>query len=281
MSKKKERRYVQTFSELIDRLSIVQLKEVFIPEYKKEYAQEIDDIVHDIQLILDEFNVEKLKVLNNEKAEDENVIVNTISGQSTSSQLKNESSNQVENFLNLLAIVSSKDEIGKGINVPNFETELLKISYNDLKLNSLDQEIIFDGRNFYYEKYLSLNINSLKSVAFLNLLNKLKVDSPLSQINFYVKDNFCGEFTFEINSKIDNFIIKMSDLDIDSRLNLIVLIEKLKLSLKKPKVFDENILNEKDKLKLAELRKLQDRKIISEDEFNIRFKEITKKYSSI
>lgn len=54
MSKKKERRYLQTFSELIDRLSIVQLKEVFIPEYKKEYAQEISDIVHDIQLILDE-----------------------------------------------------------------------------------------------------------------------------------------------------------------------------------------------------------------------------------
>ena len=54
MTKKKERRYLQTFSELIDRLSIVQLKEVFIPEYKKEYAQEIQDIVHDIQLIMDE-----------------------------------------------------------------------------------------------------------------------------------------------------------------------------------------------------------------------------------
>ena len=51
---KNQRRYLQTFSELIDRLSIVQLKEVFIPEYKKEYAQEISDIVHDIQLILDE-----------------------------------------------------------------------------------------------------------------------------------------------------------------------------------------------------------------------------------
>lgn len=48
------RRYLQTLSELIDRLSIVQLKEVFIPEYKKEYSQEIDDIVHDIQVIIDE-----------------------------------------------------------------------------------------------------------------------------------------------------------------------------------------------------------------------------------
>lgn len=50
----KQRKYLQTLSELIDRLSIVQLKEVFIPEHKKEYAQEIEDIVHDVQLILDE-----------------------------------------------------------------------------------------------------------------------------------------------------------------------------------------------------------------------------------
>lgn len=48
------RRYLQTLSELIDRLSIVQLKEVFIPEHKAEYSQEIDDIVHDIQGIIDE-----------------------------------------------------------------------------------------------------------------------------------------------------------------------------------------------------------------------------------
>jgi len=50
----KTRRYLQTLSELIDRLSIVQLKEVFIPEHKAEYSQEIDDIVHDIQIIIDE-----------------------------------------------------------------------------------------------------------------------------------------------------------------------------------------------------------------------------------
>jgi len=48
-----ERKYLPTLSELIDRLSIVQLKEVFISEHKEEYAQEIKDIVHDIQLILD------------------------------------------------------------------------------------------------------------------------------------------------------------------------------------------------------------------------------------
>jgi hypothetical protein len=52
----KERRYLQTFSELIDRLSIVQLKEVFITDHKEEYGREIADIVHDIQLILDESN---------------------------------------------------------------------------------------------------------------------------------------------------------------------------------------------------------------------------------
>jgi len=49
-----ERKYLPTLSELIDRLSIVQLKEVFIPEHKSEYAEEIKAIVHDIQLYLDE-----------------------------------------------------------------------------------------------------------------------------------------------------------------------------------------------------------------------------------
>jgi len=49
-----ERKYLPTLSELIDRLSIVQLKEVFISEHKNEYAKEIQDIVHDIQLYLDE-----------------------------------------------------------------------------------------------------------------------------------------------------------------------------------------------------------------------------------
>ena len=48
------RKYLPTLSELVDRLSIVQLKEVFISEHKEEYSQEIADIVHDIQLLLDE-----------------------------------------------------------------------------------------------------------------------------------------------------------------------------------------------------------------------------------
>jgi len=50
----KERKYLPTLSELIDRLSIVQLKEVFISEHKSEYALEIEDIVHDIQQHIDE-----------------------------------------------------------------------------------------------------------------------------------------------------------------------------------------------------------------------------------
>ena len=48
------RKYLPTLSELIDRLSIAQLKEVFITDHKEEYAEEIKDIVHDIQLILDD-----------------------------------------------------------------------------------------------------------------------------------------------------------------------------------------------------------------------------------
>ena len=49
-----ERKYLPTLSELIDRLSIVQLKEVFISDHKDEYALEIADIVHDIQAHIDE-----------------------------------------------------------------------------------------------------------------------------------------------------------------------------------------------------------------------------------
>ena len=43
-----KRKFLPTINELIDRLSIHQLKEVFIPENKKNYASEIQDIMHDI-----------------------------------------------------------------------------------------------------------------------------------------------------------------------------------------------------------------------------------------
>ena len=44
------RKYLPTIAELIDRLSIVQLKEVFISEHKEEYAKEVQDIIHDLDL---------------------------------------------------------------------------------------------------------------------------------------------------------------------------------------------------------------------------------------
>jgi len=51
-----EKKYLPTLSELIDRLSIVQLKEVFIVEHKNEYSQEIKNIIHDIQIHLNDLD---------------------------------------------------------------------------------------------------------------------------------------------------------------------------------------------------------------------------------
>ena len=49
------RKYLPTLGELIDRLSILQIKEIKIPNHKKEYQKEIKDIIHDInQILLDE-----------------------------------------------------------------------------------------------------------------------------------------------------------------------------------------------------------------------------------
>ena len=50
------RKYLPTLAELIDRLSIVQLKEVKILEHKEEYAEEIQTILYDIDLILETTN---------------------------------------------------------------------------------------------------------------------------------------------------------------------------------------------------------------------------------
>ena len=52
--KMRERKHLPTLSELVDRLSIIQLKEVFITEHKEEYAKEIKEILHDIDCILEE-----------------------------------------------------------------------------------------------------------------------------------------------------------------------------------------------------------------------------------
>ena len=51
----KKRKYLPTIEDLIDRLSIFQLKEVKIPEHKDKYAQDIQDILNDIDIM--PFNV--------------------------------------------------------------------------------------------------------------------------------------------------------------------------------------------------------------------------------
>ena len=54
-----KRKYLPTISELIDRLSINQLKEVFIPDKKEEYAEEISLILHDIDLLLKDSKIDE------------------------------------------------------------------------------------------------------------------------------------------------------------------------------------------------------------------------------
>jgi hypothetical protein len=44
-----DRKYLPTTADLIDRLSIVLMKSIFIPEYRAEYRKEIELIKHDIQ----------------------------------------------------------------------------------------------------------------------------------------------------------------------------------------------------------------------------------------
>ena len=46
------RQYLPTLGELIDRLSIIQLKEVKIPSKKSEYGEEIKQIICDINKII-------------------------------------------------------------------------------------------------------------------------------------------------------------------------------------------------------------------------------------
>ena len=48
-----ERKYLPTLADLIDRLAIVQLKEIFISDHSAEYRAERALIEHDIDLILD------------------------------------------------------------------------------------------------------------------------------------------------------------------------------------------------------------------------------------
>lgn len=52
-----DRKWLPTIADLIDRLSIHQLKEVFIIEAKEKYASEIAYIVHDLDMLISEQNV--------------------------------------------------------------------------------------------------------------------------------------------------------------------------------------------------------------------------------
>ena len=54
IDEKKQRKYMPTLAELLDRLAITQQKEIYITEHREEYTKEIQDILYDIQLILDE-----------------------------------------------------------------------------------------------------------------------------------------------------------------------------------------------------------------------------------
>lgn len=55
---KKERKYLPTLAELIDRQSICLLKSIFIPDNKEAYDKEVADISHDIDAIIEEHGIE-------------------------------------------------------------------------------------------------------------------------------------------------------------------------------------------------------------------------------
>jgi hypothetical protein len=49
-----QRKYLPTLSDLVDRLTIVQMKMIFIPERAEEYREERELILHDIDLLMKE-----------------------------------------------------------------------------------------------------------------------------------------------------------------------------------------------------------------------------------
>ena len=51
------RKWLPTFADLVDRLSIHQLKEVFIPENKETYSTEMNNIEHDLDLLIKENDI--------------------------------------------------------------------------------------------------------------------------------------------------------------------------------------------------------------------------------
>lgn len=55
---KGQRKYLPTFSDLVDRLTITQMKAIFISERRDEYVHEMELILHDIDLIMKQEDVE-------------------------------------------------------------------------------------------------------------------------------------------------------------------------------------------------------------------------------
>lgn len=49
-----DRKFTLPLAELIDRLTIDQIKEVLLPEHKESFAQEMEKLSHDIDLIIEE-----------------------------------------------------------------------------------------------------------------------------------------------------------------------------------------------------------------------------------
>lgn len=49
-----DRKFTLPLAELIDRLTIDQIKEVLLPEHKESFAQEMEKLMHDIDLIIEE-----------------------------------------------------------------------------------------------------------------------------------------------------------------------------------------------------------------------------------
>ena len=54
---KNERKWLPHFAEIIDRLTIHQLKEVFIPDHKEKYSKEMDDMICDLNFMIEKDDI--------------------------------------------------------------------------------------------------------------------------------------------------------------------------------------------------------------------------------
>ena len=98
------RKYLPTFAELIDRLSILQLKKMHLSEHREKYTKEIEDILHDIDLIIKEqdLNASVLRAIvvlsqmnvhiwNTEEARGDGDTIRNLNG------IRNEAKNKISN----------------------------------------------------------------------------------------------------------------------------------------------------------------------------------------